>query len=326
MVQKMIAAGGGLGVFGYICISIAKNVVNVYRKIRIIRIAVQTAVLIVLTLGIAGAGGFVGAIAQRLSAMQIIAAISCGSMLWMTFWAVATLLCGRIYCSTVCPAGTAMDIVSRIGRRSFRGPAGGYRCTVNRPIIRIGAAVVLIESMALGSATVTSWLDPAADYARLITVWGSMSLTGAAAAAVVAVVGMAFAWRGGRTLCNTICPIGGLFGLVSDLAVMRFDINPDLCTHCGKCEDVCKGRCINADRSLVDNSRCIGCFDCTAVCPDGAITWRRGRHRLQWPLMQSTVDQPQAAVPPATGDKMTATATTKSTTKTSQKCNNTSIS
>lgn len=292
-----------------------------YRTLRNIRIAVQIAVLVIMTLGLAGMGGLIGALAQRLTAIQIMSAIICGSVIWMTFWIIATLLCGRVYCSTVCPAGTAMDIVSRIGRRSLLRPATGYRHTANRPIIRLGVVVVLIEGMALGSTAVTSWLDPSADFARLISVWGTMSVTGAVGAAAIAAIGIVFAWRGGRTLCNTVCPIGSVLGIVSDFAVLRFDINPDLCTHCGKCEDACKGRCINSDRSIVDNTRCVTCFDCTTSCPNGAITWRCGRHRLQWPLMQRAVRQePQASVSPDSGSCISNTR--KPIEKSTKKCNN----
>lgn len=252
--------------------------------------------LIVIAAGLCGAGGIVGAFAGRLTSAQIVTAFVGGGFSWLIFWLAATLLFGRIYCSTVCPAGTAMDIVSRVSSRRLRGIPERYRYRQGSTAVRIVALIVLVESLAFGSATLTSFLDPYADFARLFTVWGSMTATSLIAAGTVAGIALAMSWRGGRSLCNTFCPVGAALGAITPLSLLRFDINPDLCTHCGTCERVCKSSCVNSDRSLVDNTRCVVCFDCVSVCPNSAITWRRGRHRLQWPLLQKTT---QATAPSA---------------------------
>ena len=103
--------------------------------------------------------------------------------------------------------------------------------------------------------------------------------------------------RKGRVFCNTVCPVGALLGATTHVSMLSFDINPDLCIHCGKCEEVCKGRCINSTVSVVDNTRCVTCFNCTAVCPNGAITWRAGRHRLSWPLLQRIINSRTGTAP-----------------------------
>lgn len=48
-------------------------------------------------------------------------------------------------------------------------------------------------------------------------------------------------------------------------------VNMDLCTRCGKCNEVCRFRAI--DRGLVDELSCEGCTACSLVCPVDAISF-----------------------------------------------------
>ena len=48
--------------------------------------------------------------------MQILTALLTGVALCLLFWAIVTLLYGRIYCSTVCPLGTLMDLHTLPGK------------------------------------------------------------------------------------------------------------------------------------------------------------------------------------------------------------------
>lgn len=266
-----------------------------YRILRAVRIAVALTVMTVfacMALNVCGLGDMLG---RWLANMQIVTALLAGSAGWLLVWLVATLLFGRIYCSVACPLGTLMDIVARLRRpRSYR-----YR----RPAtwLRILALVVFVEAGSLGMSALVGWLDPYADFATILKAFVLASGAGWLSAIVVAAVVGVVSWHSGRLLCNTVCPVGVILGAVSRVSLMRFDINPDICTHCGKCEQVCRGSCIDQTHSLIDNSRCVTCFDCAATCPAGAIRWRVGRHRLQWPLLQrvqTTTSAPTALTAP----------------------------
>lgn len=278
-----------------------KNCVTIlYRKLRIIRIVVSVAVLLLLTAGLCGLGGWAGTAAGRLSALQLVGAVLAGCVTWIAFWLIVTLTWGRIYCSTVCPAGTCMDIVCRLRARKLKGPMTQFRAAAGVPHLRLLVLAVFIEAVAIGSSTLTGWLDPYADFVRLFTVWGAVTASGVVSAVAVIAVGVVASWRSGRLLCNSVCPVGAALGGISTVALMGFDINPDLCVHCGACEHTCKSRCINSDLSLVDNSRCVVCFDCVSVCPNSAIRWTSSRTRLQWPLLMRTRTTAQAGGPAQT--------------------------
>ncbi len=47
-------------------------------------------------------------------------------------------------------------------------------------------------------------------------------------------------------------------------------INPELCSNCRLCENVCPSRIIKAGK--IDYSKCIKCYCCIEVCPNKAIT------------------------------------------------------
>lgn len=100
------------------------------------------------------------------------------------------------------------------------------------------------------------------------------------ALAVLACITAASALRG-RIYCNTVCPVGGLLGLLSSVSLFRLRLDPASCVGCGKCARACKAECIDAKSRSLDFSRCVLCFDCAASCPKSSIGfelspfWRR---------------------------------------------------
>ena len=65
------------------------------------------------------------------------------------------------------------------------------------------------------------------------------------------------------------------------ISLIEYVINPELCTMCGKCLDVCKYDAIIGEKKKpylsgylpfeIRQKRCIKCGDCVKVCPTGAI-------------------------------------------------------
>jgi len=224
-----------------------------------------------------------------LSEWQIVPAILAGSSGWLLMWAAVTAMFGRIYCSTVCPLGTFQDIVSHLGHRRR-----GFFYSKAKNILRWTVVGLVFVAAALGISVIIGLLDPAAAFSRTV-VWlgrpavgaGAFSLTAGAVAFLTFVVVAAVSYRRGRLLCNTICPVGTLLGGLSRVSFYHVDINTDKCVGCGLCSSRCKSECIDPGTHTVDLSRCVVCFDCVAVCPSSAITFRRGQHQLQIPMLQT---------------------------------------
>lgn len=284
-----------------------------YRRLRWGRIIVSIASLAILTGGLTFSTSRLPAVAEWLVKIQILPAVAAFAITIFVVWLAATLAFGRVYCSSVCPLGTVQDAVANLSRR-FSGRPYRYQ----RPVtsLRYGALVVVLTCLMAGFMIVPSILDPYTAWERfclscLRPVSGeppapggiadvttgsflpSMTIAMTSAAGVVTalltlVVVSLMAARGGRTFCNTICPVGTTLGVISRYAVFQMDIDTDLCTNCRRCVDVCKSSCINIDDHVVDSSRCVVCFDCTDACRDGAISYLPTHKQLSIPMMQQT--------------------------------------
>lgn len=270
-----------------------------YKSLRNLRVVTASALVVVITLTMLDAITDTTPIGRLLMKAQLVPAILAGSAMWIVIWVVITITFGRVYCSTVCPLGTLMDAAAFCRRSTGKGAKARYRYLPPRNQVRFLCPTIVAAALCLGLTAVVKCTDPSFIYYRIVLAVAKPAAIGTGSLAGAMVVGLliaATAWRSGRILCNTVCPAGGLLGLLSRNPIYRVDINTDLCIHCGKCEDVCKSGCINLTDCTVDNSRCVMCLNCTATCPNAAITVRRGRYTLSTPMMQRTAI---CAKPPA---------------------------
>lgn len=210
-------------------------------------------------------------------------------------WLIATLLLGRIYCATVCPVGALQYLAARLGRkfsgrRSFRYEQGSNA----RFIILIIYLASLVAGIIVAGFILEPWnimrnvmsaVQPQDAEQTWKSVGLSVSIGIAAGFAGLAAI-LIWAWRKGSDFCTSICPIGTAMGTLHSQTLMHIAIDPDKCTGCMRCEDVCSAKCIKVTERRVDNARCLRCFDCTAVCPDDAIRFQLNKDRQrQTPML-----------------------------------------
>lgn len=263
-----------------------------YKSIRTIRIALALATMLL------PAWALIAGYDQVFRNLQMLTALLSGSLVCLVFWIAATFIYGRIYCSAICPLGTAMDCAAAVERAvSRRRSAFRFRAPMTAP--RWIFFCIALVCIVVGGPIVPTLLDPFTNYARMVeefivrplglhSIEWRFTLSAFAVAAATFLLVMVCSWRRGRILCNTVCPVGTLLSVPARRTVFHPDINTDKCINCGECERVCKAECIDLLQHTVDGSRCVVCFDCMAVCPNGAITYRSGRHSLGMPLMQAT--------------------------------------
>lgn len=216
----------------------------------------------------------------------------------IVFLVLLTLVFGRVYCSVICPLGVFQDLAARFGHRRKKLP---YAFSESKSWLRYGVLAVFLVLAAVFHAS--AWLDPYAIYGRAanallqpLWMWGNNVLAyfaermnsyafysmevwmkGAAVFAVSFVMILAvavLAWRGGRTYCNAVCPVGTVLGMLSRFSLFRITVDTSKCNGCTLCARNCKASCIDAKAHRVDASRCVMCFDCLDKCSRGAIGYR----------------------------------------------------
>lgn len=269
------------------------------KALKILRVLVAACVFTLVTLFFLGLGGGFG----LLEKIQIVPALLACSLTPFFAWFAMTVLFGRVYCSMACPLGILQDLLGRLarvfGRRKFEPRP-------DRPVVRFAAGMAFALLVVLGGSALAGLVDPYSLFGRLasalfqpVAEWANnwvattvgtegpfvlftrevfiRSVSGfAVAASALVLLFLLVAWKG-RLVCNTVCPVGAMLGVLSKKTVFRLVIDPAKCVKCGRCSTVCKALCLDGAKQVVDNARCVRCFDCAGVCPKGAISFTAAR-------------------------------------------------
>ena len=210
-----------------------------------------------------------------------------------------TLVFGRIYCSVICPLGVMQDVFGWMGKKSKKN-----RYTYSKEVrwLRYPLLGVFIVALVAGIGSVVQLLAPYSAFGRIATmllqpVWktGNNILASVAEsmdsyafysvdvwmkslpvfiiAAATVVVLLVLAWRGGRTYCNTVCPVGTVLSFLARFSWLKIHFDTDKCRNCSLCTKNCKASCIDYKNHTVDYSRCVVCGDCIQSCKFGALKY-----------------------------------------------------
>lgn len=280
--------------------------VKAKRALMLARIIVEAAAAFLITAALLDYGVSLSRAGAWFERLQLVPAALAMGLSVLAFWLAVTLIFGRIYCSSVCPMGALQDLFSR-----FRDRQRPYRFTPARTGMRSAVLIIFVILTVCGASLPASVVEPFEVYRRICLYLFQPHVVGAFIVAFVSLLLTVWAaWRHGRLLCNTICPVGTLLGALSEYATMRIDINTDRCIQCRRCADVCKSQCIDLNSHVVDVSRCVVCFNCLPVCPNDAINYTARRHRLSIPMMQRLSTSNSANAPCDNTSNCSATSST----------------
>ena len=236
--------------------------------------------------------------------MQFLPALLAMNVVVVVALVALTLFVGRVYCSVRCPLGVMQDIIAWLGRRGGKKRKKRYGYSPERRWLRWGVFVAFVACLVGGVTVLSSLIAPYSSYGRIASnlfapvyrwgnnmlaylaermdsyafytteVWLKSTPTLIVAVATFIIIGV-LAWRGGRTYCNTICPVGTLLGFLSRFSFLKIHIDETKCNRCGKCSRKCKAACIDGKHHEIDYSRCVMCMDCLETCKHGAISLKR---------------------------------------------------
>ena len=230
-----------------------------------------------------------------LAKIQFLPAVMALNVVVIVALLLLTLVFGRIYCSVICPLGVFQDILAQLRRKKNK-----YSYSKEVRWLRYPVLVVFVVAALAGVGSLFQLLAPYSSYGRIATmllqpvwmlgnnllayfaeqadsyafysvdVW-MKSLPVFIIAAVTVVVLLVLAWRGGRTYCNTICPVGTILSFFARFSWLKIRFDEDKCKNCSMCSKNCKAACIDYKTHSVDYSRCVVCGDCIEKCKFGAL-------------------------------------------------------
>jgi len=212
-----------------------------------------------------------------------------------------TLIFGRIYCSVVCPLGILQDLFARLRPRKNK-KVGRYSYSPEVRWLRYPVLVLFLVALVAGFGSFVALLAPYSSFGRIIVnllrplyEWGNNGLAAIAEhfnsyafystevwlrslptfiiAAVTFVLLFVLAWMGGRTYCNTICPVGTILSFLSRFSFLKINFDEEKCRNCSACTKSCKASCIDFKNHTVDYSRCVVCGNCIDACKFGALKY-----------------------------------------------------
>lgn len=231
--------------------------------------------------------------------IQFLPALLALNIAVLVFLVVLTLLFGRIYCSVICPLGVMQDIIAWLGKKRKKNR---YSYSPAKQVLRYAVLFAYILIVIAGIGSIAAFFAPYSAFGRIASnllapvyaignnllayfaeragsymfystdIW-IKSLPTFIIAIVTFVVLAFLAWRGGRTYCNTICPVGSVLGFLSKYSWFKPVIDSSKCGGCSLCERNCKSSCINSKECTIDYSRCVACMDCISKCKRGAISY-----------------------------------------------------
>ena len=268
------------------------------RKIRTILAAVFFVLITLLFLD------FTGTLHHWLNWMakiQFLPAVMALNLVLVLTLIALTLIFGRIYCSIICPLGVFQDILARFHRKKNK-----YSYSKEVRWLRYPVLVVFVIAGVAGIGSLFQLLAPYSSYGRIATMifqplwklgnnllamvaehyesyafysvdtW-MRSLPVLIIAAVTLVALFILAWRGGRTYCNTICPVGTILSFFARFSWLKISFDEDKCRNCSLCSKNCKAACIDYKTHTVDYSRCVVCGNCIDNCKFGALKYKAGK-------------------------------------------------
>ena len=201
---------------------------------------------------------------------------------------VAVVLVGNVFCGWVCPFGAVQDALTWVRRKArlpqLTVPAGWAKG------LRWGRFVVLAVVIYFSVSTAKLWFS---DYDPYVTLFGLQWLFSFNASTMWISLTLLAVILGGSLLvdrfwCRYLCPLGGVFAILSRFSLLRIRRSAQACTDCTMCDKPCPVGIEPSKAKPFVSTDCIGCMDCVAACPVKGALHVEAPVLLGFPVLKET--------------------------------------
>ena len=295
--------------------------------IRRTRIILAALVFVGITLLFLDVSGVLHTYLGWLAKVQFLPAVLSLNVVVIIALLLLTLLFGRIYCSVICPLGILQDLLARLRPRKNK-KVGRYTYSPEVRWLRYPVLVLFIVAIVAGVGSFVAFLAPYSSFGRIaanlfkpVYIAANNLFAGVAehydsyafyhidnvipswptfVIALVSLIILAvLAWIGGRTYCNTICPVGTTLGLFSRFSLFKIHFDEEKCRNCSACTKSCKASCIDFKNHTVDYSRCVVCGNCLEACKFGALKYGKPDSPPALPVREGAVTSKRESLQPS---------------------------
>lgn len=196
----------------------------------------------------------------------------------LTVIVVYAAIRARAFCGWVCPLGSVLELVDRIG--SAMNIPSKERTLPRRTKVWVAIGVIALSAITgipvFEAVSPISAVHRAMLFGSVVGVW-----------TFVLVVVLELFWHR-RVWCRALCPLGGLYEAIGRIGIVKVGIDHETCVRCDRCKDVCPADpaildpAIQGDASYVAAGDCMACGACVDACPSRSLSMHVGvgRHHL----------------------------------------------
>lgn len=180
-----------------------------------------------------------------------------------------TVIWGRFFCSYICAFGSMQELINKFGdllhikKVKIDYKSDKYLKYLKYIIIFIS---IMLWTIDVNITNYSPWnsfgiLTSLSNYSSLISVGGLVLL-------VIMILSLFI----DRFFCRYLCPLGGIFSLISKPRLFKIKKNEN-CIGCNKCNKVCPMNIDvnNKTCNVLKTGECIDCFNCIKDCPKKAL-------------------------------------------------------
>lgn len=191
------------------------------------------------------------------------------------------LLARKGFCGWICPVGTVANLVERLSKKlKILVSLPGW---LNLPLLTLKYVLLgffgYLIAWRMDLAAVKGFMDSpyylSADGRMLLFF---LEPTRLALTITLAIMALTIFIR--NFWCRFLCPYGALLGLLAGLGPFAIKRQDSQCSKCQKCSQSCPADILVHSKITIRSPECLGCFECTSVCPEHCLEVKVGNKTI----------------------------------------------